>query len=147
MFCLENIYLDLSFESWQELFCYVGKELFERGIVKESYTSAIIERENLYPTGLPIPNGVAIPHTDPEHVIKPCIVVCKFHDFINFKEMGMGENDIQCKFAFFLVVNRGEEQVELLQNLISMFTKDEAMENMIKCESKELLLEEILKNI
>ena len=48
--------------------------LYKKGYVKESYTSAILEREKQFPTGLKTPGiNIAMPHTYPEHVIKPAI--------------------------------------------------------------------------
>lgn len=147
MFSRDNVHLDLNFKGWKELFEFIGADLLKKGIVKESYTNAIIQREKEYPTGLPIKYGVAIPHTYPEHVIKPCIVITSFKNNINFKEMGNGERDISCKYAFFLVVNKGEEQVILLQKLISMFTNDFVMENLIKSTDVDKVLKIVLENV
>lgn len=147
MFSIDNIYVDLKFKGWRELFEFIGEDLYQRGIVKCSYANAIIDREEKYPTGLPIKYGVAIPHTYPEHVIKPCIVITSFKNNINFKEMGNGERDISCKYAFFLVVNKGEEQVFLLQKLIAMFTDEVIMENLIKSCNENDILKIVLENI
>ena len=42
------------------------------------YAEALEQREEQSPTGLAtIPYGIASPHTDPEYVIAPCIVVIR----------------------------------------------------------------------
>ena len=46
------------------------------GFVKESFEKAVLDREKIFPTGLPTkPIGVAIPHTDAEHVNKGAMAV------------------------------------------------------------------------
>lgn len=48
-------------------------------VAKEGFLDALLKREEIYPTGLPISGGVAIPHTDPQYVTRmpwlsqPCI--------------------------------------------------------------------------
>ena len=96
--------------------------------------------------GLPVlPFGVAIPHTDPVHVKEPCIVVIKPQDSVIFKEMGQGENDIECKYIFMLVIKDNGEQVELLQKLISMFTNIDSMKKINECNDVESLHNAIIK--
>lgn len=39
-------------------------------VAKEGFLDALLKREEIYPTGLPISCGVAIPHTDPQYVTR-----------------------------------------------------------------------------
>lgn len=52
----------------------MGNVLVEKGWVKDTYPGAVIEREKVFPTGLPMEAmGVAIPHTDAIHVNKKAV--------------------------------------------------------------------------
>jgi len=69
------ILTDLEVTDKEELLKMMGTNLMEKGLVKESFIKAIIEREKNYATGLPTKSvSVAIPHTDPEHVNKKLLV-------------------------------------------------------------------------
>ena len=72
---LDNIYLDIEASDYKEVLQIMGGILLEKGYVKDYYTDALLEREELSPTGLPVePVSIAIPHTDPCHVIRPCVI-------------------------------------------------------------------------
>lgn len=142
LFMKDFIFLNSDYESRDVLLEKVYIRLLRKGRVKRSFINAIKEREALYPTGLPVtPFGVAIPHTDPEHVNEPCIAIIKPKNPVVFKEMGQGENDIECKFIFMLVVKNNGEQVELLQELISIFTNEENMHKLDACKNENEILE------
>ena len=142
LFSNDLIFLNVDYKTKEELVEDISKKLKEDNRVKDTFLKAITDREIEYPTGLPIePIGVAIPHTDPEHVIEPCIVIIKPNNPIMFKEMGQGENDIPCKFIFMLVIKNNGEQVELLQNLISIFVNEENMNLLNNCKNEKEIYE------
>ena len=69
----------------------LAAKLEELGYVKPSYADAVAKREAAMPTGLPLGQAVnvAIPHTDPEHVVRPGValgVLSAPVDFANMEE-------------------------------------------------------------
>jgi PTS system galactitol-specific IIA component len=63
--------------------------LEEQGYVKPSFGQACIDREKVFPTGLPTePFGIAIPHTDCEHVERGALAVGVLPESVQFVEMG-----------------------------------------------------------
>ncbi len=57
----------------------LGKVMFDKGYVKDTYVDAVITREKSFPTGLPTEEvKVAIPHTDTTHVNSSCDWRCCF---------------------------------------------------------------------
>ena len=59
------IFIDVEAKDREEAIGKMAKELYKKGYVKESYINAILDREKVFPTGLPTEEvGVAIPHTD-----------------------------------------------------------------------------------
>ena len=83
MINIDNIYLDVKEENYKDILKKIGDILYKKGYVKESYTKSLLNREEMSPTGLPLsPWSIAIPHTDPEHVIKPCIIIFKLKNIV-----------------------------------------------------------------
>ncbi len=82
------VFIDLDASSSEESIRKMSKFLREAGYVKASFEDAVLSREEMFPTGLPTPEiGVAIPHTDPEHVIYPTIAIAILKKPVEFKQM------------------------------------------------------------
>lgn len=93
----------------------IGAKLVEAGYVKNSYIAAIVEREKHFPTGLPTgENGVAIPHTDICHVMKPMIAVGILKEPVQFQNMGDHTQTVAVKIIFMLAMNHCDNQIKLL---------------------------------
>lgn len=99
------------------------------GFIKDSYLEAVLEREKAYPTGLPTNiMKVAVPHTvDKSHVLRSAIVVAKLKNPVAFKEMGDGERDVPVEVVFMLMINGTHEQLNILQNVVGLFSREDAM--------------------
>src|SRR5688572_13356611 len=72
--------------------------LRDGGYVKDSFGAAVLAREDVFPTGLPTqPVGVAIPHTDVEHVNNSALAVGILSQPVVFMEMGSfdGQVDVE----------------------------------------------------
>ena len=66
----------------------MSKVLIDAGFVHESYKDAVIERERVFPTGLPTQGiNVAIPHTDSIHVKKEGFLVGVLEQPVTFEMM------------------------------------------------------------
>ena len=73
----ELVFFGESFEDQEDFFKEASKNLLELGYVTEGYFKAVVEREVSYPTGLALENiSIAIPHTNPEFIVKPFIAEC-----------------------------------------------------------------------
>lgn len=120
---------------------FVSQKLSQLNFIQDSYPNALKEREKEYPTGLETPTfAVAIPHTDPTHIKEPFIYIVKLQQEVSFGQMGTTEEYIQAKYAFFLGFNKGEDQLQLLQTLMSMFSNIEVMDALESEINKEKIL-------
>ncbi|MBP2097678.1 PTS sugar transporter subunit IIA [Enterococcus rivorum] len=112
----------------EEYFEKVYEKLNQLDYIEDGYLDAIIEREKEYPTGLQTPFlAVAIPHTDPEFIKKPFIYLVKLKSPITFGQMGTTDTKIQVDCTFVLGMEKGEEQLVILQSLMKMFSNEEVM--------------------
>jgi PTS system galactitol-specific IIA component len=100
----------------------LGTLLQKGGFVKESFIPAVIKREQEFATGLPTAEvGVAIPHTDVEHVLKQAIAIGVLKNPVEFGEMGNPGNMIPVQIVCLLAVAKSEILVKILQSLVQMF--------------------------
>ncbi len=135
---LDNIYLDIEASDYKEVLQIMGGILLEKGYVKDYYTDALLEREELSPTGLPVePVSIAIPHTDPCHVIRPCVIVLKLKQPVRFKEMANPEHMVDAAWIFGLVFDDGNKQLPLLASVIELAQDETAMNGLMDAKDKE----------
>lgn len=122
------IWLDVKAETSEEITTILYEKLRELNYVKESFLHAILEREKVYPTGLPLANmGVAIPHTDPEHVISPMISVAVLSNPVKFHMMGSPEMVVDVEVVLMLAISEPSSQLVMLERLMGIFQNEEAM--------------------
>lgn len=145
LFSDELLFLDFPCDNKDDLFHKISQKLAEKNLVKESFLQAITDREEEFPTGLRSqPYQVAIPHTDPEHIKSPFIAFVRPAQAINFGEMGTDDEEVEVNFIFMLGLNRGQDQIILLQWLIDMFMKEDVMD-LLREEKNPASILEILK--
>ncbi len=109
-------------ENKKEVISRLSKLLFENGYVKETYEQAVLDREAVYATGLPFEEmGVAIPHTDLEHVNKTGIAVAILDKPVPFNVMGGDNEVVDVNIVFLMAIANLENYVVFLKNLISVF--------------------------
>jgi PTS system galactitol-specific IIA component len=128
----------LEARTWQEVIQALGDKLQDYGYVKATYVPAVMEREGVFPTGLPLGDiNVAIPHTDVEHVNKPAIAVATLARPVAFGNMGEPGNLLEARIVFLLAMNEPHAQLDLLQNLVKTFQNPQVLENLLGTASPE----------
>ena len=141
-----------NISSKEEALTYLSDKLIAKGIVKESYKEAILNREKVFPTGLQFEKyGIAIPHTDVEYVNKEQIAVMTLENPVSFYQMGTNDVEVSVKVIFMLALKEAHSQLTILQQLIEILQDKEIMEKLMNMdeyttskEVKELLA---IKNI
>lgn len=109
-------------ESAVDAITQLGTLLHKGGFVKESFVPAVIKREQEFATGLPTAEvGVAIPHTDVEHVLKQAIAIGVLQNPVEFGEMGNPGSTVPVQIVCLLAVAKSEILVKILQSLVEMF--------------------------
>lgn len=132
LFSEDLIFINFDCEDKYDFFEKISTLLIEKGYVKNSFREAIVKREEKYPTGLrTIPYHVAIPHTDPENIIKPFIAVIRPEHALEFFEMGTDDQTVDARMLFLLGLKKAEGQAPLLSKLIEMFMKQDVMDQLI----------------
>lgn len=108
---------------------FLSDYLYRNGIVHESFAQAVLERENQFPTGLNLAKGgVAIPHTDPEHVIDDKILVLRLNDAIEFNHMVAPDNKVNTNLIIMIVIKHREKQTQVLSSIMELMQNDNNMD-------------------
>lgn len=134
---LTNLDCTTKYEFFDEISCF----LQEKGYVTDGFKEAIVKREEKYPTGLRTQTyHVAIPHTDPENIIKPFIAMVRPKHQIEFIEMATDDQTVNAQLIFVLGLKKADNQAPLLQKLIDMFMNKEVMDKLLVETEKTQIL-------
>lgn len=143
----ELIFRKLNVETKEELFRKLSDNLKKNGYVKESFYEGLIKREKVFPTGLVLEEyNIAIPHTDAEHVIKPCISIAVLDKTIDFKSMEDDTVNVPVNVVFMLALNEAHSQLEMLQQLMKLIQNKLILKQMIEAGNTGELIK-IIKTI
>ena len=140
------IFTNVEAETKEDVLRKMSHNLYEKGLVKETYKEAVLEREKNFATGLPTNYySVALPHTDVEHVNKEAISVAVLKNPVPFGVMGGEESEeTPVKVVFLLAMNQKHSQLELLKRLMQLFSNEEVLMKIVKEENKTVMKECIL---
>lgn len=108
-----------------ELAEYAMKE----GFAKDGYENALITRERSFPTGLQATKGIAIPHADQEYTKKGVIIIARLQQKTEFLQMGT-KHPVSVTMVFLLLVQNVENQVKVLENIVTLIQNEEQMESL-----------------
>ncbi|HEX7389860.1 MAG TPA: PTS sugar transporter subunit IIA [Acidiphilium sp.] len=91
------------------------------GRVRPDYARAVIAREAAMPTGLPLGAiNVAIPHTDPEHVIAPAVAVATLAVPVDFASMDDPDEKLPVRVVFLLALTDKIRQLATLRSVCAL---------------------------
>ncbi|WP_182188572.1 PTS sugar transporter subunit IIA [Pectinatus frisingensis] len=139
------ILLDLMGKDRETLLGKMADNLCENGFVKNTYKDAILAREKIFPTGLPTqPYGVAIPHTDIEHVNTPAISIARFKEPVEFTIMGEKDVTVPVKLAFMLAMKEKHTQLDMLQKLMAVLQNEDAL-NFLAAEQNSVSIKTFIQ--
>lgn len=136
---LDTIFINLDSTDKETVLVKLGNELYKKGYVNEDYTEAVISREKIYPTGLNVQGKVkvAIPHADSKYVNSPQIAFASLKEPVDFNSMENVEETIGVQLVFMLAVKDPDKHVTVLQKLMGMFEKEQILNKLALCSSKE----------
>ena len=120
--------------------------LLERcGHVKDSFAEAVLERESVFPTGLPTGKiAVAIPHTDSVHVLSSAMAVGVLAHPVKFREMGDPETALDVDVVMLLAIQDPKAVVPFLQKVCTILQDQDLLAHLkASTEAKQVI--EILR--
>lgn len=121
----------------------VADRALEQGFVRDTFGDALLAREKEFPTGLPTPLPVAIPHTSVEHVLRPALAAVLLNPPVEFGEMGGTDRTVAVRLAVVLMVTDPSSQVGLLSRLINALRRPDLEETLVGADSPEALADAV----
>ncbi|MFV0381894.1 MAG: PTS sugar transporter subunit IIA [Breznakia sp.] len=120
----------------------IGELLLHENKVKDSYIPAVLRREEEYPTGLLCDGiGLAIPHTDAEHVKEQTIAIGVLDKPVKFKHMGYSGLSVEVSLVFMMAIKDVHKQVAFLQALMSAFQNTQQLKKMLNRKTQKEVIE------
>ena len=148
-FFRKDLVICLEADNQEQLFDQVATLLEEKKVVTDTYRSALIEREKMFPTGLDmeflgkdLPN-VAIPHTDTIHNLTENVVVVRLAKPVTFHNMIAPNKEVEVSLLFFIINNSSSSQTNILAQLMDFFTGNGHLEALSKITEPEALFKYI----
>lgn len=116
----------------------LAEKLHALGYVHDSYAEAIIQREQVYPTGLHVGKiNVAMPHCDVEHVISGAICVGILGRGVSWRRMDDPEESCEVRLVIMLALNEAHTHLEMLQKVVMLIQDQQLLEEIVSCDDPE----------
>lgn len=124
----ELVHVGVDVDSRDDLFALMAGTLGGCGRTRPSFLQGLMEREKNFPTGIPVNGGVAIPHTDAEHVISDAISIATLRSPVGFREMaGIDDTEIPVDVVIMLALGASGQHLSVLQQVIKAIQDAEFM--------------------
>lgn len=138
----EAIALNVEAATSEAVIRLLAERLERLGYVRPSFAEAVLAREAQMPTGLPMGRdmNVAVPHTDPEHVIQPGIAIATLARPVNFANMEDPDEKLPVGVVFMLALNDKDRQIEMLQQIMETIQNDELVDALLAARTKDEML-------
>lgn len=114
--------------------------LAQLGYVNNEYCRQVVQREEECPTGLAFNSiAVAIPHADPINVHQSACVIARCKEPIPFGNMEAPAKMLPVEIIFMLALNNPNDHLELISQLMTLFSDEEQVTAIRRAETKEEL--------
>ena len=133
----------------EEAIKLLGGVMAQEGFVEEAYWEDVYKREQTFPTGLPTqPIAIAIPHADPDRVIKSGIGIAVFKQPVKFRIMGSNDPDeLDVPVVFMMALKDIKQQTAVLRDLLTLIQSKTIVSEIFHADSPKLILKIIQDNI
>lgn len=137
----EAIALGVTASTGEEVIRLLAGRLEKLGYVRSTYADAVVAREAKMPTGLPVGRdaNVAVPHTDPQHVIKPGVALATLARPVAFANMEDPDEEVPVGLVFMLAINDKDRQIDMLQQIMEIVQSPEKIDALMRtAESRDV---------
>lgn len=131
--------------SQEQVIRRLAATLEAEGCVKPTFADAVLEREKAFPTGLPTEVGIALPHTDVEHVMRNALSIGVLRQPIAFGQMGGGGKEVEAHLVCLLAISEKEAVVNSLSRLVSALQDGELLNAMRNATSRSQVVDLLVR--
>lgn len=135
----ETIVTNLICEKKEEVLKTLSDLLLKQGYVKEGFYDSLMNREKDYPTGLNTDLlGVALPHTNPEFVVRDSLCLAILKEPVIFHEMTNPQGDVKVKVVFLLALTDATKHLKILQKVVEIIKDSKTLNELLNKNQDEL---------
>ena len=118
----------------------LAQRLASTGHVKSSYEAAALLREKRSPTGLPFPGcAVAMPHAEPEHVVRAAIALASLASPVKFRQMGAPATLLDVRLVVMPAFTAKEQAAAELGRLVTLLQDATLRDELVSATSAEAM--------
>lgn len=149
LLAIEHILVNLTVQGAQAAIQKLTMALVQTGHVLPGFAEDVWKREQTFPTGLPTqPLAVAIPHADPDHVIRSAVCIGILNAPVTFAQMGADSSVLlETRLIFLLAIKEREKQVDLIQQLVTLIQTGSLLEGLVQAKDAAEALALIQKTL
>ncbi|GEQ50134.1 PTS sugar transporter subunit IIA [Tetragenococcus koreensis] len=140
MFDNKLVFLHASnLKTKEEALTFFANQFVASGLTKAEFPEKILEREEKFPTGIGFEEvGIAIPHSDPEYVIKEQIGIMTLEKPLLFKRIEDKSKEIEVSMIFMLALKEPDGHLKVLQDLMSLLQNKKTVNELQIMEDNDL---------
>lgn len=128
----------LDVKSREEALTTMGEYLVDCDYCHASFVDAILERERIHPSGLPMPgHKIAIPHTDADHVKRSVILFARLKNPVSFFSMGDPNERIPVQMISMFALKEKKLIGDMLATLITVYQRHEVLDAILNASDGE----------
>lgn len=136
------VFTDLEFNKKEDVLNFLSGELVKSNNVKPEFKQAIIDRENIYPTGLPSAGvNIAIPHADSDLVYNTKIAIGILNSEVLFNSMENINKELKVQIIIMLAIKEPHGQIDMLQKIVGIIQNETLTKKLIKIKDKDEVIE------
>ena len=126
----------------------VAQGFVDAGYGKATYPQAIVDREKVYPTGLPVEAyDIAIPHCSADNVSSTAVAIATLKEPVEMRMMGDPDTVLHPQAFFMLGIAEAHSQVGMLQRIIDCIQDADLLKRLYACETPHELYELMVDKI
>lgn len=124
--------------SGEELIRFGGEQLIAAGVAETGFVEELLAREAAYPTGVALRGGgVALPHADSVHVVRPAIAMARATRPVPFLAMDGSSETVMARIAIFLAITAKDRHLAWLSRVAQRLSEPGWLERAERCGSDE----------
>lgn len=117
----------------------LAQPLINDGLVVNDFADHVLAREANFPTGLPTePVGVAIPHTDHQHVRRNGFAVGILAEPVIFEDMGGEPEPVPVQIVFLLALAESNKQLNVLGWIMTLIQDAEYLQQLLTLSDEDI---------
>jgi PTS system galactitol-specific IIA component len=142
------VLVDLDARDRTDALTRMATLLVERGYCDQSFVDAILERERVHPSALPMPgHKIAIPHTDATHVNNSAILFARLRNPVEFRSMGDPEERLSVSMISMFALKEKKRIGDLLETLITVYQDESVLEAIFDAPDARAIFEILKANV